>query len=582
MSDLSIPTMLGFAIRKRPAFKRGFCRTGWAGSGGSSCYRRAPARAGYVTRRHAAAATLLAVFALLVPAMASAGPGSARLPMLGVVPHIGAPSGAHAAATSGAGDLFLQESPCTPGSFPFACWTMPRSTAYAIYWIPSGFRVDATYESLIDRYFRDVAAASGSATNVFSVATQYYDSVASVGYASTFGGSYVDTTPFPPSGCSDGVDHVCLTDGQIRTELENVLRATGWHGSPTTMFFVMTPQGVGSCMDNVTGRCTTTAYCAYHDGFVDTRHEPVLYANEPYAAGIVDAQGLRGCTDGTSPNGGDADATLSTISHEESEMLTDPAGDAWRSVSGAEIGDLCVWQFGTPLGGTIGTDAYNEVINGDRYWLQEEYSNDGNACLQRYTPSVPPSSFAAPAVKGTAAEGRLLSATNGAWRHAPSGYAYRWQRCAADGTGCADIAAAGEATYRLAAADVGHVVRAEVAALNAAGTSTFVPSAPTRAVVPVPALTSQPVLSGRSVVGRELHTTTGWWNSTVTAAYGWLRCDAAGSACRSIPRATLSFYRLEPADAGHTIEAEVFGTNAARTTVSVATRSSVVRPRRRF
>src|SRR5581483_8171554 len=210
-------TKAGIAIRKPPVLMRVVCRSGQPRAAGAAAIVARLQGGGYVTRRRAAAAGLLAAVALFVPAAASGGgSGSARLPMLGVIPHIGAMGTPRAAATSG-GELFLQESPCTPGSYPYACWTMPTTTAYAIYWVPSGFHVDATYEPLIDRYFRDVAAASGSATNVFSVATQYYDSVASVGYASTFGGSYVDTTAFPRSGCSDGIDRVCLTDGQIRT-----------------------------------------------------------------------------------------------------------------------------------------------------------------------------------------------------------------------------------------------------------------------------------------------------------------------------------------------------------------------------
>ena len=530
-----------------------------------------------MTRRRTAAAALLAALGLLVPAAATASSsGPAHAPILGVVPHVG--HATRAAAASSPQDLVLQESPCTLSSSPFACWTMPTNTAYAIYWVPSGFKVDANYETLIDRYFRDVAAASGSATNVYSVATQYYDSTSSVAYESTFGGSYVDTTPFPASGCSDGVDSVCLTDDQIQTEIQNVLTATGWHGSTAATFFVMTPQGVGSCYDNVTGQCTTTTYCAYHAGFYDANHEPVVYANEPYAATMVDANGHKVCTDGTSPNGDDADATISTISHEQSEMITDPAGDAWLSGSGQEIGDLCVWQFGTPLGGTVGADAYNQVINGHRYWIQEEYSNDGSACVQRYTPAVAPSRFAVPALTGTAAEGQLLSTTDGAWKHAPSGYAYQWQRCAAGRIGCVDIAGAKAATYRVTATDIGHAIRAEVEAQNAAGSSPFAASAPTLPVVPVPLLTAQPVLSGPAVVGKELHTTTGLWNSTVTVAYEWLRCGTDGSACSSISGANTALYRLAPADAGHTIEARVSGTNAAGTTTAVANQTGVVEP----
>ncbi len=47
---------------------------------------------------------------------------------------------------------------------------------------PSGQSVAAGYENDIDQYLTDVAAASGSQTNVYSVATQYYDSTGFIGY----------------------------------------------------------------------------------------------------------------------------------------------------------------------------------------------------------------------------------------------------------------------------------------------------------------------------------------------------------------------------------------------------------------
>jgi hypothetical protein len=518
-------------------------------------------------------AKVLALTALLLAVSASSGTAAtaARGPILGVVPHSAAVDTLSAlTAASASGPLLLATQPCSLSSTPYACWTMRTNTVYAIYWVPGGYSVAANYESLINRYFGDVAAASGSLTNVYSVAMQYYDSAAAIHYQSTFAGSYVDTNPFPASGCDVGVGVVCLTDQQIEDEIQNVLSAKSWHGSTTTMFFVMTPDGVASCFDNLTNECSTNTYCAYHSGFFDTNNEPVVYANEPYAATI------KGCSDGTSPNGSKADATINTISHEHNEAITDPAGNAWVSLKGDEIGDICAWNFGPTTGGTVGVDAYNQVINGDHYWLQQEYSNDGNACLQRYTPTSAPTNFTQPVLAGRAGQGQLLSSTEGSWQHAPSGYAYKWQRCAADGTGCADISGATAATYRLSTTDVGHAVRAEVSAHNAAGTSAFTASMPTAAVVPVPTSATAPVLSGVAAVGRKLSTTTGAWTSTVTIAYQWLRCAAGGSGCASIPGATAATYRLMTADAGHTLEARVSATNAAGTAASLSNRSAVV------
>jgi hypothetical protein len=522
--------------------------------------------------------TLATTLALLVATGASGGSAaSSRLPILGIVPHSGgslAAAALPATSPNPTGPLSLAESPCTLSSSPYPCWTMRTNTTYAIYWLPRGYSVDANYESLINRYLSDVAAASGSQGNVYSVSTQYYDDAAAVHYQSTFASSYVDTDPFPASGCSDGVDAVCLTDEQIQAEIQNVLTRKGWHGSTTKMFFVMTPNGVGSCFDNVTNECTTNAYCAYHSGFFDTNNEPVVYANEAYAATI------NGCfvtkNGQGSPNGDDADATISTISHEHSEAITDPAGDAWLSSSGAEIGDICAWTFGTKLG-TVNGQPYNQVINGHDYDLQQEYSNDGDTCLLQYTPTVAPATVAPPVVSGAAGQGQLLSTSEGSWMHAPSGYAYQWQRCAADGAGCADISGATASTYRLTADDVGHTFRSGVSAHNAAGTSAgFVTSTHTPVVLPLPSATASPVVTGVAAVGKTLFATTGAWNTTVSVAYAWLRCAADGSGCNLIPGAADAAYLLAAADAGHTLEARVSATNAAGTTSADSNRTAVV------
>src|SRR5205085_1201630 len=105
-------------------------------------------------------------------------------------------------------------------------WVMRTNKTYAIYWVPSGFTCRATdptcsnYESAINRYFKDVASAKGSDTNVYSVDTQYYDTTGPIAYQSTFGGWVVDHGPFPPynpsSSCKDGKNPVCLTDQQLR------------------------------------------------------------------------------------------------------------------------------------------------------------------------------------------------------------------------------------------------------------------------------------------------------------------------------------------------------------------------------
>jgi hypothetical protein len=89
-----------------------------------------------------------------------------------------------------------------------------------------------------------------------------------------------------------------------------------------------------------------------------------------------------------------------------------------------------------------------------------------------------PASTALPALSGGALQGATLKASAGTWSGSPSSYLYRWRRCDSAGANCIDIAGARSASYALAAADIGHTVRAEVTASNQWG-STAAESPPT-------------------------------------------------------------------------------------------------------
>jgi hypothetical protein len=532
---------------------------------------------------------ILALAGLVLAATASSSAAAlpARAPILGVVPHAGIPqllAGLDSVFPSAnpAGPLVLNTQPCDLAN---NCWVMRTNTVYAIYWMPNNNACDAipcsTYQAGVNQYFTDIAHDRGLSTNVYSAATQYYDATGPISYSSTFAGSYVDTNPYPASGCNDGVDAVCLTDLQLQTEIQNVLTAKGWHGDTTTMFFILTPNGVGSCaLPGNAGdpgqACTTDTFCAYHSGFVDSNNEPVIYGNEPFNATITGCHGISS-VNGTqgSPNSPDIDPSLNTISHEHNEAITDPWGDAWYSAAGLsdETGDLCDFDFGTAAG-TVGGQPYNQTINGHHYSLQQEYSNDGLGCVQHYLGI--PVDFGAPTVSGVAGQGHLLTAAHGSWSQSPTSYVDAWQRCAPNGAGCANIPNAAASTYTLVAADAGHTVRVEVSAHNAAGTSAPAPSATTATIVPLPAATIAPAISGVTAVHKQLSTSNGTWNSATSFAYAWLRCAADGSNCSVIPGATTAAYVAVAADAGHTLEARVSATNTAGTTAAVSAHSALV------
>jgi hypothetical protein len=489
---------------------------------------------------------------------------------------------------------------CPTGQTPAQCNlayhqgpVMRTNKVYAIYWIPSGYTVSAQYTSVIDRYFTDVAAASGTADNVYSVGTQFSDTSGAIADQSTFGGSLVDTDAFPAhssasdplNACqgADDADAACLSDPQLQAEIQNVIQAQGWPENATTMYFLMTPQNVGSCLDDpvlgvVCSNGSNVGFCAYHSSFADTgTGQPVIYANEPYDldSNFFGVPVCSGATGQGSPNDAAADATINTISHEHNEAITDPFGTGWwNDGSGQENGDNCAWVFGTPQGSS-GGEPYNQTINGDRYSLQEEWSNDNSGCAQRY-PWTAPSNTAPPAASGAPRVGQILSTTHGAWTQAPTGYAYRWLRCAADGTACSPISGATASTYRVLAADDGHAIRSAVSATNGVGSSNYVQSGPTGTVAMLPAATSGPTLSGVAAVGKALATTDGTWNTSASFTYQWLRCAADGSGCGAIAGASANTYAVDASDAGHTLRAVVTATDAAGATSAWSAASPVV------
>ena len=519
---------------------------------------------------------LAAGLVLLLSAAGHAPAAAPHAPAVSAMPHAGGPHSFGAVRAASSNDVTLNTQPCNAANW---CWVMRTNTDYAIYWMPSGSTCGAVscanYQSTVNRYFTDVAAASGANTNVYSDDTQYYDATGPIAYNSTFGGSYVDTTPFPASGCTDGSDPVCVGDQALEAEIQSVITAQHWPDGKTSLFFVMLPSGIGSCYGGT--HCTTdpqTGWCAYHSGFMGANSSPILYANEPFDGTIT---GCHGAVGQGFPNGVAADATINTISHEQNEAISDPWGNAWFNANYEEIADLCAWVFGSQLGTTNG-EPYNQLINGHPYSLQEEYSNDGSTCVQRYGSAASPTSptnSARPVVSGTAAVGHTLSTTNGTWSGSPTSYAYQWLRCTANGKSCASIGGATGSTYVVAPADAGFSLEARVSATNAAGTVAAT-SAATVLVVAKPSVSRAPQIAGTAKVGRRLAATTGTWTGPPTGyQYTWLRCNAAGRHCVQIHGATAATYAARAADRGHRLRVRVTAVNVAGS--AAATSSATAR-----
>jgi hypothetical protein len=260
---------------------------------------------------------------------------------------------------------------------------------HLIFWQPagSGLTYDPGYEALIEQFLRRVAADSHHPGNVYGLTGQYTDAQGPAAYASSYGGATVDTDALPRNGCIEPPVtgpgwNVCLTDKQLQAEIEHVVQDDHLPTGPRDVFFLVTPRGLGSCTDTSSTSCalggSMSGYCGYHSQSSDG---DVLYAVVPYNAVAGHCQ-----SGSPRPNGSTADPTISTVSHEHSEMVTDPSGDAWIDSSGNEAADLCISSFGPAIGGS-GDRVWNEDVHGGHYYLQELWSNADGGCRPRARPA---------------------------------------------------------------------------------------------------------------------------------------------------------------------------------------------------
>ena len=187
---------------------------------------------------------------------------------------------------------------------------------------------------------------------------------------------------------------------------------------------------------------------------------------------------------------------------------------------------------------------------------------------------VAPDNTGLPTISGTATKGRTLTAGSGSWSgSAPITFAYRWQRCNNSGAACSAISGATSTTHVLVSADVGRRLRVEVTGTNDDGTATALSAATAVVAGGQPVNTQEPRISGTTVEGETLSTTSGSWSgdTPITFAYRWVRCgsdggNADGSNCSSISGATSSTYKVDDSDVGRRLRARVTAKNSAGST----------------
>jgi hypothetical protein len=198
---------------------------------------------------------------------------------------------------------------------------LPSNHTYVIYWDPSKNNYHPDWRAIINNFFSGVAAASGSLGSVLSVDTQYTDPANQHAlYQSAALGAYQDTNSYPTSGtCADpsplhgGQALTCVTDAQIRVQLETFISQHSLPKGLGTIYYVLTPPGVAVCLaaDHCSDYPGTPeqieadeakheepaavtiykqSFCSYHsdinpDKATDGDASTVLYAVIPWIAG---------------------------------------------------------------------------------------------------------------------------------------------------------------------------------------------------------------------------------------------------------------------------------------------------------
>jgi len=286
---------------------------------------------------------------------------------------------------------------------------MLTNTTHIVFWAPSGYSYPSGYQALIERYLSDVAHDSGDPTNTNSVATQYYDTVGgttnNIQYNSTTTTALTDTDayPTPTTACAgaEGGASTCLDQTQLTDELDSFINSSSGARGYGNLWFLVLPPKVQTCFDTVSNGCGpygtgANGYCGYHTSLTGgySGSQETIWALTPYDAGAG-----TGCQS-SEPNNNDADESINDMSHEMNESITDPlpyatgTGGWWdaNTTNGGEIGDQCNFVFGSAIGSTS-SGSYNELINGNPYNAQQEWSNASTSCVTNYGAVAPTAAF---------------------------------------------------------------------------------------------------------------------------------------------------------------------------------------------
>ena len=261
---------------------------------------------------------------------------------------------------------------------------MSNVVIYNVYWVPIP-RIDPN-APLVNQFTQDLGGPFAAMLAQYGVPNRV-----------NYGGSWTDLKQLPTTMAPNQAIQIEDTDIQgVVTDAANA--NPNWNPPGlNTLYMVYLPAGTELCNEGF-AECTYTptrfgatgSFCAYHGAFTQSQ-STFIYGAMPFDGDRLSGCGILntatpGSTGSVGPNGDEAgNAEVSTASHEIFESLTDPepaTNAAWRNGTNpldpgflrGEIGDMCAYVF------QPGPDGGDVSLNGNRYFIQQEWSNATTHC----------------------------------------------------------------------------------------------------------------------------------------------------------------------------------------------------------
>jgi uncharacterized membrane protein len=224
-------------------------------------------------------------------------------------------------------------------------------TTYAIWWgKPSDFPSDAL--EAMDTFLEGLEGS-----DYLRIANQYM--LGNTAHT-RFGGNLFDSSAPPTQPLALNAQGIDV----VTPEILKVLQNNGLKVDPTAIYMLFT--------SNFPTDAAAQSYCAFHASTFSPDGTLFFLAYMPNPASALSDCGTNSDPLFTPNNYSEATRAIANFTaHEFMETITDPNGDAWINTDGAEIGDLCAFQYQTWV-----------PLTESRWKIQEIWSNQVTGCAQ--------------------------------------------------------------------------------------------------------------------------------------------------------------------------------------------------------